>query len=185
MGSINYKKSDIITIGFDDRFLYNYDDEEIKTIMLEYETTEEEAKEILNENNYNYIKDCFDSINENIKKYNFEYFKFSLNAGYYEGFYFDFEFNYIYFDNYIEKLEALKELTIIKNILIDSVKNYNCLSVAPGWVTGYSTVENSIKEIKQAVKNERLKIKKMFTEKTFSKLSNIEKNEVLGFNLYK
>ena len=138
MGAINYKTSDFITLGYNTNNI-DYDDD------LYYLSVNEQ----------------FDCINAFIDKASFYYFHIVLKPGYYEGFTLDIEHNFSYcYDNYYEKLEALKEITRIKHFLFYIVNNFNVNIVYPGWCTGYGdyteTIEGisaAIEEMKSSVKN--------------------------------
>ena len=115
MGTINYKKSDYITLGYNTNNI-DYDDEFYSDdINSEYE----EIAAIL-------------------KNEFFYYFHITIEPGYYEGFSIDIENNFSYFfDDYSEKLQALKEATKIKKFFLYIVDNFNINVVCPGWHTAY------------------------------------------------
>ena len=183
MGTINYGTNKILlTIGY--KFYYPSDDE-IKEYSNENETTETEANDILLDDCFFWMEESFNYLNSLIHKNNFNYYDVTLESGYYDGFYFSIKDKYYYLDFYNDKKEMLKELTIIKNILIEAIKYYNCFVVYPGWCSSWLKEKESINELNEAVKKERLRIKNLHTEKTFEKLSKAEKNQVIGFNLYK
>ena len=136
MGAINYKTSKFLTIG------YNLHDMECDEFYFDY------------------IEDEFDNINILLKQQDFKIFTVDLVPGYYEGFSINIDFDYLYFDDYNEKLEALKEITQLKQFLIFCVKNFNVNVCHPGWCTSYlnykdslTTINNKIKEIKQLIKS--------------------------------
>ena len=90
----------------------------------------------------------------------FYYFHITLKPGYYDGFTIDIENNFSYcFDDYSEKLEALKELTRIKNFLIYVVNNFNINVVYPGWCTSYGDYYKTISEINAAIDQMKNEIK--------------------------
>ena len=138
MGAINYKTSDYITLGYNTNII-DYDDDYY----------------------YDLINDEYDGIKALIKDTSFYYFNITIEPGYYEGFTLDIEHNFNYcYDDYSEKLQALKEITRIKNFLFYVVNNFNVNIVFPGWCTGYGdyteTIEGidaAIKEMKSSVKN--------------------------------
>lgn len=138
MGTINYRTSNYITIGYN---CNNIDYEE-------YEWSIETIEELYN------------TINEILKNNRFYYFHVTLQPGYYEGFTVDIESNFSYcFDDYCEKLQALKEITQIKLFLIECVKNYGLRSVSPGWVTSYATETRSLININDAIKEMRSNVR--------------------------
>lgn len=133
MGTINYKTSDYITLGY---YTNNIDyEEEFYSDDIQFE---------------------FDEINAILEKESFYYFHITLKPGYYEGFSIDIEYNYSYcLDNYFEKLDAQKEITRIKKFLLYVVNNYNVCAVYPGWCTGYADYKKTISEISEAIKEMR------------------------------
>ena len=138
MGTINYKTSDFITLGYNTNNI-DYDDQFYDDL----------------------ITDEYDEIKFLLNKQDFYYFNVKLEPGYYEGFTIDIEHNFSYcYDNYYEKLQALKEITRIKQFLLYIINNFNINVVYPGWCTGYgdykktiSEINNSIIEMKNSVKN--------------------------------
>jgi hypothetical protein len=137
MGTINYCTSDYITLGYNTNNI-DYDDD------FYYEDI-----------NYE-----FDEIAALLKNEYFYYFHITLKPGYYEGFSIDIEYNFSYaLDNYGEKLQALKEITRIKNFLLYIVDNFNINVVYPGWCTSYGDYKKTISEINDAIKNMRESVK--------------------------
>jgi len=152
VGSINYGYNNHFN-GF--QLGYNLNDE----------TLTDEENESMQEFLYYDIKEL-------LENYNFNYFNVELNSGYYEGFYITIGnpgYNYGVFNNYIEKLEALKELTQLKKLLLDLIKNYDLVSYSPGWCSSYYTKEESILQLKDTIKKERENIKKEFTYYTLNR----------------
>lgn len=147
MGTINYGKSDYITIGYNCNDI-NYDD-------IDYDF---------------YINDDYEIVKDILNKYIFYYFNVSLQYGYYEGFYIDIEYNFpLFFDDYTYRKEAHEEITTIKYALQEIVKNTNCCAVFPGWCTGYSDYNNSLLEINEAVKAMRQDVKDTPTFRQYKK----------------
>ena len=129
MGAINYKTSDFITLGYN-------------TNNIDYE--DEFYDELIN--------DEYEEIKYLLEEENFYYFNVTLEPGYYEGFTLDIEHNFNYcYDNYYEKLQALKEITQIKNFLLYIVNNFNINAVFPGWCTAYADYKKTIEEINAAI----------------------------------
>lgn len=137
MGTINYKTSDFITLGYD---LSSVDYEE--------------------EFYHDFIDDDFYQIEELLKQQYFYYYHITLEPGYYEGFTINIENNFPYcFNDYSEKQEAQKEVTQIKNFLIYIVDNFNICAVRPGWGTAYLNYKETISKIKEAAKEMKNEIK--------------------------
>ena len=139
MGAINYNTSKYITIGINPD---DFNDEN-------YE---------LNEFIVNYLY---------LNKYKFYFFHVCIMPGYYEGFSIDIDNNFgVCYDDYNEKREAQKEITQIKNFLIECV---NCGLVAcfPGWCMGYANYKETLHLIKEAIKEMRMEVKDIPTYKNY------------------
>lgn len=161
MGAINYFTSDYITLGIRP---YEYSDftsdpdfmEELQKDIDEYGGTVEQALS-------NYINDCYECDYENIKaeleKHHFHYYNITIKPGYYEGFTLDIENNYgIAYDTWEDRRDALKEITRIKQFLIDCA-GLGLVKCSPGWCTGYSGYNETITAIKAAIKGMREEVK--------------------------
>lgn len=137
MGTINYKTSDFITIG------YNCNN-------IDYD------EEFYND----FIQDYYDRVDYLLKKQYFYYFYVKLEPGYYEGFSIDIEFNFsVCFDDYIDKQNAQKEITQLKKFLLQCINDFECCVVHPGWCTGYEDYNNSILKLTAAIKEIRQTVK--------------------------
>lgn len=133
MGTINYKTSDYITIGYDCNNI-DYD-----------------------EPYYNdFINDCYEQVKIVLDKERFYYFHVALEPGYYEGFSIDIEFNFSWcFDSWEDKRAAQKEITQIKRFLTQCINDFDCVAVFPGWCTGYANYNDSLTELNNAIKEMR------------------------------
>lgn len=141
MGAINYKTSNYITLGYNINNI-DYDDDFY----------------------YDDIQDEFDEISAILRNEFFYYFHITLEPGWYEGFTIDIENNfYCCFDNYSEKLEALKEATRIKKFLLYIVEYYNINVVHPGWCTSYDDYKTTVEKINAAIGEMKNEIKLMPT----------------------
>lgn len=133
MGTINYKTSDFVTIGYNCNFI-DYADEFYQ----------------------DFISDYYDQVKYTLGKESFYYFHVTLEPGYYEGFSIDIENNFsVCFDNYEDKQLAQKEITRLKAFLIQCINDFECCVVHPGWCTGYEDYKNSIKTLNAAIKEMR------------------------------
>ena len=142
MGAINYKTSDFITLGYNTNII-DYDDDLFHVL----------------------IEDEYNGISAILKETNFYYFHIKLEPGYYEGFTLDIEHNFSYcYNNYYEKLEALKEITQIKNFLLYIVNNFNINAVYPSWCTAYADYKETINEINAAIKEMKTTVKNTPTD---------------------
>lgn len=129
MGTINYKTSDFITIGYNCNFI-DYEDEFYNDI----------------------IQDYFDQVCRQLKEEYFYYFHVTVEPGYYEGFSINIEFNFsMCFDTWEDKAIAQKEITKIKQFLLECVNDFECCAVYPGWCTGYADYKTTIEELNGAI----------------------------------
>lgn len=146
MGTINYGSNDFFNIG-----------------MLPCEYWDEYDKE---------TEEAFlwEEITEELKRYDFNAFSVTLKQGYYEGMYIDIKFNWLYFDDYIEKRQAQKEITQLRAFL-DKCCYWDMVQYFPGWCTSYATEEQTKKAIKTAIREIRQKIKDIPTYRTRKKVT--------------
>lgn len=171
MGTINYKSGKFLTLGvkpYDENDFLN-DPETCEELELDQLESEFEKLETVVE----YINDLYQedyTLYESIiKKYNFAHFEIGLEWGYYEGFCLPVNgVDYLYFDDSHEKKEALKEATLLKKMLLECV-DYGLIRVSPGWCTGYSSREESIEAINNAIKEIKTKIQGIPTFKQYFK----------------
>lgn len=148
MGTINYATSNYITIGLKP---YDYEDFEDENGNIDYD--------MMNE----YYQDDYNNIEAILNKYYFHYFHVVIKPGYYEGFSIDIENNYgVCYDSWQDRKEALKEATQIKLFLLECIDNGLC-KCSPGWCTGYYDRAESVKAVKQAVKEMKEEIRSIPT----------------------
>lgn len=137
MGTINYKTSDFITIGYNCNNI-DYDEEFYNDI----------------------IQDYFDNLSGILRNEFFYYFHVTLEPGYYEGFSINIENNFgICYDDYLDKQQAQKEITRIKAFLKHCINEYECCVVHPGWCTGYEDYNNSLIKLNKAIEEMRQTVK--------------------------
>lgn len=143
MGATNYGSNDIINIGCN---LKNFDYEE----------------------DYPLIEDYYDQVEWLLKKQHFDFYEIELKGGYYEAFYLDISFKYLWLDNYKEKLLALKETTRLRKFLEECINDFSMVVYYPGWCTEYETRETSLKTLKNAIREQKELIRSLYTEKTIT-----------------
>lgn len=160
MGAINYKRNNIITLGYN--------------IPKKEEEAEREAENEIEINDiyFDIEEQDFEDLKEIYNKYSFDILDVKIESGYYDGFYIDIDFSYNYFDNTEEKKQTLKEATQLKRFLLESL-DFGMVVCDPGWCTSYATIEESKKEIKEAIKNLKEEIKNTLTEKNYFKKYDI------------
>ena len=161
MGAINYYTSNYITLGLRpyDKNDYTNDPEFMAALQAEideYGGTVEAALD-------SYINECYEEDYNNIKtelgKHYFYYYHITIKTGYYEGFTLDIENNFpVALDSWKDRRDASKEITEIKQFLIDCA-GLGLVACSPGWCTGYSDYNGTIRAIKAAIKAMRDELK--------------------------
>ena len=172
MGTINYQSGKFLTLGvkpYDEDDFLN-DPETCEELELDQIESEFEKLEIVSEYISELYKEDYYAIFEDVvSKYYFKHFEIGLEYGYYEGFCLPVNgVDYLYFDDSYEKKEALKEATLLKKMLLECV-DYGLVRVSPGWCTGYSSREESIKAINNAIKEIKTEIQGIPTFKQYFK----------------
>ena len=143
MGTINYKTNKYITLALRTDFLYE-DSEDI-------ENFEEQCNDI--------VDLIYEETRFMIKQYNFEYFDINIEAGYYEGFYIDFDFKRDYIESWQERALLQKEITQLKKLFIELI-DYELNVCFPGWVTTWLNYKQSKEAVNEAIKEIREAAKK-------------------------
>lgn len=154
MGAINYFTSDYITLG-----LKTWED----IFTLVNGECEKDTRDLSPEE----IEEIYNEVESALNEYCFYYFHVVIKPGYYEGFTIDIENNFgVCYDWSDDKREAQKEITQIKKFLLECV-NIGLVKVSPGWCTGYCNKHETIKAVKEAVKEMREEVRKTPTERTY------------------
>ena len=141
MGTINYGSNDIINLGVD-------------------------TSNILNEDDFNEVSYIYDDVKNILDDYSFYYYHVDIKEGYYSGLYLDIESNFYIYDSYLDKLDAQKELTQLKELL-NRCAGVGFVCYTPGWCTGYYDFKDTKAKIKEAIKNARLVVKTAPTDYTY------------------
>lgn len=174
MGTINYFTSDYITLGVKPYETDNYikDNDFMDFIKEEWNVNTEDENKVLKAVN-EYINTNYEADRENaeniLNKYDFYYFNVVLKPGYYEGFSLDIENNFgVALDGWEDRREAQKEITQLKNCLLE-LAGVGLVACFPGWCTGYKDYNETIKAIKEAIKEIREECKTIPTWKQYQK----------------
>lgn len=161
MGAINYFTSNYITMGL--RPYDRYDLCKDHDFMAALQAEVDEYGGTVDETLDSYINawyDCdYDNIKTELDKHYFYYYHITIKPGYYEGFTLDIENNFpVALDSWEDRREAMKEITEIKQFLIDCA-GFGLVACFPGWCTGYSDYNGTIQAIKAAIKDMRDELK--------------------------
>lgn len=159
MGTINYKTSKYITVG------YNLERLEKILNLFEKEGLLEDNHERERVRDYHLYK-AHEDATYILNNYDFNFLEVSFAPGYYEGFSIDINFDYLYFTNYEEKNDALKEATQLKKFLLEAL-GLGLVACSPGWCTTYYDYDTSKKLINEAIKQLKEDIKNTPTSKTY------------------
>lgn len=153
MGAVNYFTSDYITMGFDCSTEYDENDFCCVEEMENYRQQD--------------IDELWEVTQSILDKHRFYYFHVVIKPGYYEGFTIDIESNFpVCYDDYEEKREAQKEITAIKNCLLECAE-IGLVRCSPGWCTGYYNKAETIAAIKEAIAEMREEAKQIPTYKQY------------------
>ena len=155
MGTVNYKTSDIITLGLRP---YEARDFELDPDFME------DARERCDENGcslFDWIEGTINEYTEDdrqtakhiISRYSFEFFHVSIEPGYYEGFsvnisddlpgeYWDAE----------EREQALTDAANLGDMLKELVNDACLVECCPGWCTTYQDPAHSLMNVKKAMR---------------------------------
>jgi hypothetical protein len=143
MGTINYHTSDYITLAIEP-----------------YEMGEDEENFA-----YDYYDDDRMNIVSVLDKYDFEYYRLTLENGYYEGFSLNIEALHdeeCLEDSY-EKKAILKELTQVKRCLLE-LAGIGMVECFPSWCTAYRDYKQTVKSIRDTIASMKHDIENMPTK---------------------
>ena len=169
MGTFNYCTSDYITLAFKEYWVFDFDHDKDEILDCMVENGIADCKEDIDDGDYeDYIYDLIASYEEDdfynvkcaLEKYDFYYFHVAQKYGYYKGSQLDIESNFgIAFDDYIDKRQAQKEITKIKEFL-HYVADCGMSATYPGWCpawfdnkTTHKMIDKAIKKMREEVRN--------------------------------
>lgn len=162
MGAINYNNNKLFNLGLN---VFDYEKqceiqlkEMIEEGIIEFNNVE------IDEFNYECISVLYEDCEYILNKYDFNYYNIKLESGYYEGFYLSIDFNYNYFNDFIEKQQAQKELTQVKKCFLELI-NCGLVSYHAWWCSSYYSKEETISMLNEFVKTERKRIADTLTDK--------------------
>lgn len=107
-----------------------------------------------------------ENIESILKKYSFDFFSVKVIPGYYESLQIDITSNLpIYFNDYNEKREALKEVTKLKELMTEAA-GVGFTACGPSWITSYYSYAETLPKIKKAAAAMREEIRTAETWRT-------------------
>lgn len=188
MGAINYRTSDYITLAARHDYMDFTDDNtlaEIKDAIMEdglHESLEDVTEEEIDDYIYwligSYYEDDYENAKYILGRYNFNWFTVKIESGYYEGFSIDIEYEEDggCFCDYEEKQEAQKEVTQVKECLLE-LAGIGLKACYPFWCTRYEDYKGTLAAINEAVKEMRADVKNTHTNRTWYLEYCKQKNE--------
>ena len=153
MGTVNYKTSDIITLGmmpYDPRD-FELDPDFMEEVRRQSEEYGDEIGSIIYQTIADYTEDDRQTAEDIVSRYSFEFFQVSIEPGYYEGFsviisdqlpgeYWDAD----------ERQQALTDAANLGNMLEELVYDACLVECWPGWCTTYKDQAHSLQAIRKA-----------------------------------
>jgi len=166
MGAVNFKSNPFINLCIKP---YEADEIAKDADFLQYcgeEYPGEDPETIAAEEIALYYDADAANYNSIAAKYDFYYFSFELIPGYYESIQINIINNLpVFFDDWTEKREALKEVTQIKEFLTECA-GVGFQACAPSWCTAYYNHAETVEKIKEAAEAMREEIKSAETWRT-------------------
>ena len=155
MGTVNYKTSDIITLGlrpYEPRD-FELDPDFMEDARRQSEEYGDDLDSIIYQTIADYTEDDRQTAADIISRYSFEFFQVSVEPGYYEGFSVNISDNLPgeYWDAE-EREQALTDAANLGDMLKDLVNNACLVEVWPGWCTTYKDPAHSLIDVKKAIR---------------------------------
>lgn len=152
MGTINYKTSDIITIGQYpyDAWDFEHDPDFMEEARRQSEEYGDSIDDIIYQTIADYTEDDRDHAESIIDKYSFDFFTVKIEPGYYEGFSIDIT-NDLPSEYYPgERTQATQEVNDLYDLLHELITDACLCEVWPGWCTKYQDQEHSLISLRKA-----------------------------------
>ena len=158
MGTINYRTSDYITMGIYPQTEWDFRDDEAE--IIENMLTNGYEEEDITDNAYtDYVYDLIASYEEDdyyqtkeiLEEYDFENFTLSIEAGYYQGFSLNIEYEHDGwdFDDIEDKNNAKMEVERVKECL-KRLADIGLTACYPSWRTSYEDYDGTLAKIEEA-----------------------------------
>ena len=152
MGTINYRTGKHITLGLDDKFIEQMEDDFAE---------------------YNWIEEFYETFKSIKDEYYFNFFDVKLEYGYYEGFYITVDDNeWEYLDDTEERKEVMQEIRQLQEFLTKCIDN-GLVVVYPGWCTSYLDYKQSKIALRKTMHNIRDMVRKIPTYRRYIKTSHL------------
>ena len=152
MGTINYRTGKHITLGLDDKFIEQMEDDFVE---------------------YNWIEEFFETFKSIKDEYYFNFFDVKLEYGYYDGFYIAVDDNeWAYLDDTEERKEVMQEIRQLQEFLTKCIDN-GLVVTYPGWCTSYLDYKQSKIALRKTMHNIRDMVHKIPTYRRYIKTSHL------------
>lgn len=155
MGTVNYKTSDIITLGLRpyDPSDFELDPDFMEEARRQSDEYGDEIDDIIRQTIADYTEDDRQTAAGIVSKYRFDFFQVSIEPGYYEGFSVYISNNLP--DEYWDADEREQALTDAANLgdMLEELVNDACLDECwPGWCTSYQDPAHSLTDVRKAIR---------------------------------
>ena len=155
MGTVNYKTSDIITLGLRpyEPQGFELDPDFMEDARRQSRLYGDNLNSIIYQTIADYTEDDQQTAEHIINRYSFDFFTVTIEPGYYEGF-------SVYISNDLpgeywdadERKQALTDAANLGDMLKELVNNACLVEVWPGWVTTYHDTDRTLWDIRKAIK---------------------------------
>ena len=155
MGTVNYKTSDIITLGlrpYEPRD-FELDPDFMDEARRQSEHYGDDIDSIIYQAIADYTEDDRLTAENIISRYSFEFFHVSIEPGYYEGFSVNIsdDLPSEYWDA-DERQQTLTDAANMGDMLEELVNDVCMVEVWPGWCTTYHDADRTLKDIHKAIR---------------------------------
>jgi hypothetical protein len=155
MGTVNYKTSDIITLGLEpyEPRDFELDPDFMEDARRQSEEYGDDIDSIIYQTIADYTEDDRQTAADIISRYSFEFFTVTIEPGYYEGFSVNIsnDLPCEYWDA-DEREQALTDAANLGDMLKELVNDACLCEVCPGWITTYHDTDRTLTDINKAIK---------------------------------
>lgn len=155
MGTVNYKTSDIITLGIRpyEPSDFELDPDFMEEARRQSEKYGDDIDSIIYQTIADYTEDDRQTAENIISRYSFEFFQVSIEPGYYEGFSINISDDLPgeYWDA-DERQQALTDAANLGEMLKELVNDACMVEVWPGWCTTYHDTDRTLKDIRKTIR---------------------------------
>ena len=156
MGTVNYKTSDVITLGlcpYEPRD-FELDPDFMDEARRQSERYGDDLDSIIYQTISDYTEDDRQTAENIISRYSFEFFQVSIEPGYYEGFSVNISDDLPgeYWDA-DERQQAFTDAANLGDMLKELVNGACLVECWPGWCTTYHDTDRTLQDIRKAIRD--------------------------------